>query len=414
MARQIRIDALASDCGVAPREVLRVLIELGQFRYTRFNQQINEELAQQVRARLEPAEPSATAAPSAEEDLFAQAMRAAGVQRLDGRGQRTTGKSKRTSSRKHPVETAAPDRTAPVEVDPLEVATQPVTEPRVDEPSATPPVPAIPAPSEPEPLEARCRQLEADLAALQARHGRLEAEHLDTLPLLERLRAERDELQAVSEAAANGTNLEGAGVLALLQQRGLRGVDEAGFALRALLSAHLLDSSLPLMRTLDGGRLERVLTERLCLCCGRDECGQPEGVETVTVTVQRCELCGGRDLPRIHRLLSDACLLSGITRVTWIGGRRWHHAWIEAGADRRVQLRLRSAVQAVAPDVLAGDLDWAQLVVLWDDGALHPELAAGVRQHQPRALVEVQAASAGLAMGAAVERVERLDPSELP
>ncbi len=433
MARQIRIDALAAECSVAPREVLRVLIDLGQFRYTRFNQQLSEDLAQQVRDALKPAAPKRGGAPSnSEEDLFAMAMSAAGVQPLDARAGKPAGSARRTAKKKArppgKASQAAPPPGAPPAREP-DASPAPVAEPGpvaapaavsssvAAAPEGAPPPPPAPPPDPAEQASTAVAALEAELSDLRAAHAALAAEHRHALAGHAEAEARCHELQLLADTLASGDlAIEGApstGLLELLQARGLRGLDEAGFALRALLAGHLLDSSLPYLRSLDAPRLARVLTERLCLCCGREACGRPEAVEQVLVPLQRCELCGGCDLPRVHQAYSDACLLSGINRVLLVGGRRWHHGWHEAGLDRRVKVRLWAGAQPLVERNLDEDLTWAQLVLLWDDGALGPQLAAAVERRRERGLLRVAGGSMGEILEQAVSLIEAMDPAEL-
>jgi len=438
MARQIRIDALAEQCGVAPREILRVLIDLGQFRYIRFSQQVGDDLADQVRARLAPATEPTSQKPAGrpEEDSFAQAMSAAGVQRLDGRSSpsKVSKKRKQSKSKGRAAAKAVPIAAAQIEpapaptVEPIPApAIEPVLAPAAPAeavpvaPAEVGPVLTAPAPErEPESADSdACAELQIKLSSLEGQLAALHDEHSHASQQLQSLRAERDELQASSAALATTGPLPGVAdgatsLLALLQERGLRGIDEAGFALRALLSAHLLDSSLPLLLSVDSGRVRRVIGERLCLCCGREACGEPRSVEQVRVPEQRCELCGGQALPRVHHLFSDACLLSGITRVLVYGGRKWHQAWLDAGKDPRVQLRTRASGLLASGSALDHDLDWAQFVVVWDDGGVHPELLPAIQQRRSNALATLEAGSMGELMARAAAFIEGLDPSELP
>jgi hypothetical protein len=423
MARQIRIDALAQECGVAPREVLRVLIELGHFRYTRFNQQIAEDLAEQVRVGLGPAEPvQRQAVGSDEEDIFARAMSAAGVQPLEagarpGRSPRKKAKSSKGTKRQEPAPKAA--EPAARETTPL-----PTREPELPTPTVAV-EPTAPVPDHPQ-ASSRSGSAEgtARLEELERSVTALEEQLAQSREALARSMAERDAALQQRDAMQqhSGRLLEGLGqgggepnsLLGLLQARGLRGLDEAGFALRGLLAAHLLEGSLPLMQVQDGGRLGRVLRDRLVLHCGRQACVAPEGVELVQVPKGRCELCGGLELPRAFQVLSDACLLSGITRLVIVGGRRWQLGWLEAGLDRRLKLRHWSGERPPVEDALDSCLDGAQLVILWDGAELAAGLGDAVRERRPSGLATVTAPSAGAFIEAAVDAIQQLDPSELP
>ncbi len=418
MAARVRIDALADQCGVAPREILKILIDLGQFRYNRFNQQIPDELAARVRERLGPRERRAGSSGGGPEelDMFAQAMSAAGVQRLEPRGQKSKPSKKGKASKRARSKPAASPATVAAPEPPPAPAPPVVEPPPQPEPEAPAVVATPEAAAEPVATEPVVDDHAERLAALEQQHRASLDELTAARAELAKVQGERDELrERTTSLVADGGGLDGgASLMGLLQDRGLRGVDEAGFALRTLLGAHLLDSALPLLVSVEPTRLRRLLHERMCLCCGRDACGAPSGVERVRVPAQRCELCGDQPLPRIHHRFSDAFLLSGITRVVVYGGRRWHRAWLEASADSRVQLRLRSAQPAPLPEVLEDDLAWAQLVLLWNDGSAAHELGPALVERDGPPVRTLEAGSVGGMMACAVEAVEQLDPSELP
>jgi hypothetical protein len=62
---------------------------------------------------------------------------------------------------------------------------------------------------------------------------------------------------------------------------------------------------------------------------------------------------------------------------------------------------------------LEEDLAWAQLVLLWDDGALSAPLAAAVEQHRGHGLLRVESGSMGGLLEQAAAGIEGLDPAEL-
>lgn len=408
MPREIRVDALAVECGVPVARVMELLHELGQVRIRRVNQHIPEALAQQVRRRVGAAAApvAAPAMASHEVDLFAQAMSAAGVRPLAGDQKALRG------SRPKPAK-AVPSVPAPAA---SAVLPLPATEPSTA--AAAESAPAAITPASDVRLQdalARCAALEGQLAeevarreALdQVRHGEL----LELAALREAHAAAEGLAQRLAGHAASAPGQRA--VVEVLQRRGLIGLDEANIALRGLLAAHLLDGFLPFLVTPDSERLGRTLDERLCLCCCQDGCGLPAGVERVAVPAARCELCGGAEIGPLFRRLSDACLLAGLTRILFVGGRRWASAWLEGRLDRRVTLRAWSGDIPAQAEVVQSDLSWAEFAILWDAQPLGEELAAAVQARLPRATRRVRGSSIGAVLDAAIQEIEALDPASL-
>ena len=221
------------------------------------------------------------------------------------------------------------------------------------------------------------------------------------------------DLCARAAAPAEGDAAAERSIVRLLQRRGVLGLDEVGFALRALLEAHLLDGSLPFLETADHRRLARTLDQRLCLSCLGPSCALPQGLAVVRVPPARCEQCGGLDAYRSYSLFSDACLLAGITRVAIIGGRRWLAAWMAQGIDQRVSVRSWPSRKALDREPLSQDLDWAQLAVVWDDGRLADWLTPEAAEPKPGATVRCAGRSAGAALSSVAEAIGRIDPRAL-
>jgi hypothetical protein len=407
MAREVRVDTLAVECGVPVAQVMELLVELGQPRVRRVSQHISEDLARLVRQRIGGAA-AATSVPSGvaheEVALFAQAMHAAGVRPL-------ARESKPPRSR-----SACPTPVAGAASAPRASSTT-TAPPPLELPDPAPPIlaPAASTDTAQAQTQARIAALEAQLADEASRREALEAARRRDLLELAALRDAQCHAAALAERLAEHAAVapRQRTVLGVLQRRGLVGLDEANIGLRNLLAAHLLDSSLPFLVTPDFERLERTLDERLCLCCGRQDCGLPTGVERVTVPTSRCELCGGADLGALFRRFSDACLLVGLTRILLVGGRRWSSAWLEGRLDRRVTLRAWPQDISPQAEVVESDLAWAELAFLWDSPPLGEELAATVLRRLPRAVRRVSGGSAGAALEAAILELEALDPASL-
>jgi len=395
VGREIRADALAVECGVPVARVLELLVELGQVQNRRVSQHVPERLARLVRQQLAGPVPRPAAERAPDRAVFEQAMSAAGVVPL--------GREPARPARPAVPRAAAPAlRVAPVQ------APVPPGESAVGAPGG--------AAGEEDPrlvaALARCATLEARVEDLEAR--RQDARRAGLLEL----EAARSALLGAEELAARLSAARAGGpgeqrVVDLLVRRGLLGVDEGWSALRTLAAAHLLDGALPFLTSVDGARLERVLADRLCLCCGREDCGRPEGVELIVVPPQRCELCGGEDVVALCRRFSDACLLAGINRVLFVGGRRWAAPWFGARLHRRVELRCWPQDLSPRSEIVEIDLAWAQFVVLRDDGRLGEELAACARAGLPRACVSAPGTSTGQVVAVATALVEQIDPASL-
>ena len=390
MARDVRIDALAVECGLAPAALLCMLEDLGHREYSRASQRLPESIAGELRQRCAGSTVRPEPGAENERSLFEQAMSAAGVRPLAAApAGRASGRPSRIQPSVGPTPAAGALRTVP------------------DPPPAR------------DPAAEALGALRAERDALAAQVAGLELRLREVLGALEELRTGERQAVLLAESRSTGTppptGAERSGpharLLDLLQARGLRGADEAGLALRKLLGAHLLDASLPTWSCADAPRIARVLGERLCLCCGQEGCGQPEGVEPIPVPVQRCELCGGQDPRRVFRRLSDACLLCGVNRLLLVGGRRWQQSWFEGRLDRRVVCRSWPGELACGSELVDLDLGWAQLALVWEDAGTSPALAALVRERLQRACLPLGGGSAGAFLAAAVEAVEALDPS---
>ncbi|MBN1337499.1 MAG: hypothetical protein JXB39_16220, partial [Deltaproteobacteria bacterium] len=240
-------------------------------------------------------------------------------------------------------------------------------------------------------------------AVLGARIDALEAEVRRLVADLAQARID------AAEATARALPDTGVRILSILEDRGLKGPDEASHALAVLLEQHVLDPVLPWVNVADAGRVGRRIFDRLGLSCMGPDCHLPGG-PVVEVPPARCDVCGGESIRLGLRRFSDACLLSGITRILWVGGRARVLQRLVEGVDPRLSLRVQPGALPVAPP--RTDEDWARIVIVWDDGDLSSE-AATAGMARPLARVSCSGRALALACLAAAERIEALDPESL-
>ena len=223
-------------------------------------------------------------------------------------------------------------------------------------PKATPKRPAKAPAKAPQPAPApvadpRLAQLEAKVASLT---GQVEALTADLASATQSLTAATDQLAAAEQRL---TERETFTLAQLLDERGLRG-DVRGLAIRALIDAHRWDALAGLLDVVDLRRARRVVAHHLVLHCGEGDCPLPEHLAAVSTGRPRCELCGGRGQQGLLRAVSDALLLSGVTRVALLNGPTAQLRVLIDGLDERVECtRIRTLDEV-------GD---AQLVLAWGE-----------------------------------------------
>lgn len=209
-----------------------------------------------------------------------------------------------------------------------------------------------------------------ELKRLEAERAAILKEREDLGRDREQMRAERDELveamRRVGEARealaieqaellaakeALGTALDNAqrgSLLGLLEERGLRGIDEAERALGALAGAHAFGRLLSSLVPLDPQQVRRTLADRLVLVSGI----VPEGlgVPAVVVSDDRADLPSPDRLQKALARLGERLLLHGRRRVVLVGvPPRWHGV-LRAGIDRRVEVVFRAGPADGASD----------------------------------------------------------------
>lgn len=143
-------------------------------------------------------------------------------------------------------------------------------------------------------------------------------------------------------------------VLQLLEERGLRGADEAERAVHALTGGRLFGRVLTGLRVEDPDALRRLLGERLVLAGG--PAPENAGYPVVTVSPDRADLPALDVVARCLGKIGERLLLNGWRRVMVVGvAPRWH-ALMRDGVDRRVELSFRavSSEEAAKQDLVVG------------------------------------------------------------
>jgi hypothetical protein len=215
-------------------------------------------------------------------------------------------------------------------------------------------------------LQERSAHLEAEAERLRAERDALEAER-DALHA-ER-RALRDELAtAQADLASRAADLDaieagGVPLARLLDERGLRGVDEHGRAVAALARARLLDAIVARLRVVDAGPVRQLLRDRLVL--GTTPIDALEGAAWVQVAPDRAEVPSADEVVRLRDRLWGEFLLCGCRRVRVVGACGHEARMLRESVDPRLSVEIISAVHRDGPSARE-DLANADLVVLRD------------------------------------------------
>lgn len=202
--------------------------------------------------------------------------------------------------------------------------------------------------------EAQLRAMDGERAALDALSAALEVERAA-------LAAERDALTSqVSRARAAG----GVALVDLLEDRGLRGLDEQERAIGALAQSRVLRDALWSLRVEQPEGLRKLLSERLVLVDGPPPESVSRAHATVSVAAERAEIPAASALQRLLAQLGERLLLAGLRRFVVVGGKAVWHRLLKDHLDPRVELRSQVARSRDAAQA-ASDLERADLVLLW-------------------------------------------------
>jgi hypothetical protein len=150
----------------------------------------------------------------------------------------------------------------------------------------------------------------------------------------------------------------------LLEERGLRGLDEQERAIGALAQARVLRDALWSLRVEQPEGLRKLLSERLVLVDGPPPESVSRAHATVSVAAERAEVPAAAALQRLLAQLGERLLLAGLRRFVVVGGKAVWHRLLKDHLDPRVELRSQVARSRDAAQA-ASDLERADLVLLW-------------------------------------------------
>lgn len=162
----------------------------------------------------------------------------------------------------------------------------------------------------------------------------------------------------------------------VLEQRGVKGPDEAAFLIRGLLETRQLRGLLERLQTDDPEALLSWLEDRVALLCAAHQGSAPSGRAPLVVPEKRCEACGGTDIKRAVRGFLDATLLNGFTRVSIVGGAAKHHRMIrELVQHRALHLQLAPNLAGRTDSQIRSDLEHSDVVIVWTRGESAEDVA---------------------------------------
>lgn len=126
-------------------------------------------------------------------------------------------------------------------------------------------------------------------------------------------------------------------------------------------------------------RADTLLQSRLFPHCGAAACLQAavaSGREPVHVAPRgHCAHCGGSDNKRAERDFLEACASAGVRRVVVVGGSPAVREELGALSGGALELRLVDGTERRTADRARGDLEWADLVLVWGATELHHQVS---------------------------------------
>lgn len=407
----VRVRKLAQDLERTPAQVLGLLHALGFPRYKSSEDQLADPVAAKVRAAVRVGLTADPVTPEAERRARDASQEAAGPVGMAALVPGVVPLGAKAPPPRAPVTPRKP-APGPGARDPRAAA--PSGSPGLDRPdslggSARTPQEATVGGSDPGRAERDALRAERD--ALRAERDALRAERAARLAERDALVAERDAARAERDAAFAAADVAArtdrerlmappSGVSALLEARGLRGRDEQARALAGLLRERWIEADA--LGVVDPAAVKAALTERVVLVDG-DPPEPMAGAVGVSVSPDRAEVPGARELVRRLERVAELLLLHGWRRVRAVGVPvRWH-GLLRLRFDPRIELSIvpggpRDRERA------ARDVDGVDVVWLWgvsgDDGAREAWARAKLVLDGPDAV--------GPATAAARQALERL------
>lgn len=137
----------------------------------------------------------------------------------------------------------------------------------------------------------------------------------------------------------------------------------------ALASAGL---SRPEKSNISGAKREAAadtIAEQFVLVCNRGDCrAEAHGDERSLAPAADpsfCEMCGGSPAAAAIEAMEAACAAAGVQRIVVLGGSPAVRARMKRDIGPPLEMRLIDGTAARSRGDARGDLDWADLVVIW-------------------------------------------------
>ncbi|HZA13844.1 MAG TPA: hypothetical protein VE618_05085 [Myxococcaceae bacterium] len=160
-------------------------------------------------------------------------------------------------------------------------------------------------------------------------------------------------------------------------------------------------------------RIEALLAERFALHCGAPDCrahAQASGRIPVPCDPKSaCERCGGSPNAAAATTLLEVCRRRGVRRLVVVGGSPAVRQELGTAIGDGLDLRMIDGTERRTQDRARGDVEWADLVLVWGGSELHHKVSL-LYTHVPSPLRKkvVQVARRGVAalLSAAVKHFE--------
>ena len=127
-------------------------------------------------------------------------------------------------------------------------------------------------------------------------------------------------------------------------------------------------------------RAEQLLAERFYRVCVDPACQQvarASGREPLLVEPRGyCEHCGGSNNRRAEVAFLESCERHGVRRVVVVGGSPSVREELENKLGGQLELRMVDGTERRTAGKAHGDLEWADLVLVWGATELHHKVSA--------------------------------------
>ncbi len=169
-----------------------------------------------------------------------------------------------------------------------------------------------------------------------------------------------------------------------LGERGITPVDSRARARAALEEVGLTRPGKVRISEPKLPQAEQVLAERFFRVCGAPACQQvAQGSGRALLLVEprsHCERCGGSNNRRAEVGFLEVCRKRGVRKVVVVGGSPSVREELEAHLAGAIELRMVDGTERRTASKARGDLEWADLVLVWGATELHHKVSTHYTQ----------------------------------